>query len=73
MQDYLGTTIEIGDYIFGGESSQLFKVTDKDKLDDCANVTRLGERTTRRVFLRNFVRISEEQLTLYFLTKGYKT
>ena len=72
MQDYLGTNLEIGDYIFGGDASQLFIITDIGP-DGFAMATTLGSRTARKIFLYNFVKISKEQLTLYFMEKGYRT
>jgi len=73
MQDYLGTELQVGDYIFGGDSPRLFTVTEDIGIDGYGMVTELGGRTPRKVFLAKFIRISKEQLTLYFMQKGYKS
>jgi hypothetical protein len=73
MQDFLGASLEIGDYIFGGPSNSLLIIVDKDKSDDFAMVSNIGQQSSRRVLLVNYVKISQEQLTLYFLQRGYKT
>jgi hypothetical protein len=72
MQDFLGNPLEVGDYIFGGDSPRLYIISEIGT-EGFANVTELGARTPRRVFLNKFVKISKEQLTLYFMQKGYKT
>jgi hypothetical protein len=72
MQDFLGKSVELEDYIFGGEASQLYQVV-SESTDGFANVIKLGDRTSRKVFLYNFVKISKEDLTLYFMQRGYRT
>ena len=73
MQDYLGASLDIGDYLFGGPSNALVVITNKDKSDDFAMVSNIGQQSERRVILSQYVKISKEQLTLYFLQKGYRT
>jgi hypothetical protein len=73
MQDYLGTELQVGDYVFGGDGCRLYTVTEDINIDGFGMVTELGSRTPRKVFLPKFIRISKEQLTLYFMQKGYKT
>jgi hypothetical protein len=73
MQDFLGTSVEVGDYLFGGPSNSLLIIVDKDKSDDFAMVSNIGQQSSRRVLLINYVKISPEQLMIYFMQKGYKT
>jgi hypothetical protein len=72
MQDYLGNQINVGDYVFGGSGYCLYKVTAVDELAKM-QVVELGRTVEYSVAPRQYVRISEEDLTLYFLSKGYKT
>jgi hypothetical protein len=73
MYDHLGTELVIGDYIFGGDTCRLYTVTEDAGIDGYGMVTELGGRTPRKVYLPKFIRISKEQLTLYFMQKGYKS
>ena len=73
MQDFLGHSLVVGDYVFGGGSYQLFKVVALEDSFDRIRIAKLGSAVDYPGIPSQFVRISEEDLTLYFLTKGYKT
>jgi len=73
MQDFLGTSVEVGDYLFGGSTCSLVIIKDKDKSDDFAMVSNIGQQSSRRAVHVNYVKISPEQLMIYFMQKGYKT
>lgn len=73
MQDFLGLPLEVGDYVFGGTTPRLYTIVKDDPIDGYAHITELGGSISRKVFLNQYVRISKEQLTVYFMQKGYRS
>jgi hypothetical protein len=73
MQDFLGNPLEIGDYVFGGTNPQLMEITSTETDTAFARAKILGRGMDIRISTSNFVRVSKEDMMIYFIKRGYRT
>lgn len=70
MNDFIGRDLQVGDYVFGGEPPDIWKIVAIDpNRDYYGEIIRAGQKLTKHTLLYKYIKLSNEEATTYYLQK----